>query len=523
MGFSKIKLLGATLRHIKFIQLYYQIRYRIKSKPYPTNTYDLNRPGEALILDNCITHTNAYKNDGSFAFLNLNKRFDSIDWNFSDFGKLWTYNLNYFDYLQQENISEEEGLKLIRDFCDKHSSHKDAYEPYPISLRAINWVKFLSHHKVGDETIDRQLYNDLYRLLGRLEYHILANHLFENGFGLLFGAYYFRDEKLYAAAVRIIRSELKEQILTDGAHYELTPMYHQIVLYRILDCYQLVSSNDWKSHELGEELKKVAQLMLGWLNAICYSNGDLPMINDSTLDIAPTREELLKYANELQIVPKPTQLNESGYRKLKKGGVEVIMDVGNIAPSYQPGHSHADNLQILVHKNQLPYIVDTGISTYEKNERRQLERSTSSHNTVIVNDQNSSEVWSGFRVGRRAKTTIISESETAVSAQHNGYRNLGVTHERQISVSDQGVEVTDVISGGNSTHRIEGHLHFHPDRRVSISDSVITVDDDVFIEFSTSCELIVKEFQYCLGYNKLKTSLKVTYHFDKECTFVIRN
>lgn len=511
-----------TARHLKFIQLFYQILYRIKSKSVPTNTYDLYFPGEALILDKCITHTNAYKNDGSFAFLNLNKRFDSIDWNCSDFGKLWTYNLNYFDYLQQEYMSKEEGLKLILDFCDNHASHKDAYEPYPISLRAINWVKFLSHHMVSDETIDRQLYNDLFRLYGRLEYHILANHLFENGFGLLFGAYYFRDEKLYTAAVRIIRSELKEQILPDGAHYELTPMYHEIVLYRILDCYQLVSSNDWKSHELGEELKKAAQLMLGWLNAICYSNGDLPMINDSTLDIAPTREELLRYANDLEIYPKPVKLCESGYRKLEKRGVEVIMDVGNIAPSYQPGHSHADNLQILIHKNQLPCLVDTGISTYEKNERRQLERSTSSHNTVTVNDQNSSEVWSGFRVGRRANTTIHEDKQDRVTASHNGYRKLGVTHHRKIFVDSDRIVVHDKMTGKLKNNEFKGHLHFHPDRTIELQGNQLFVDGSLFLEFDNSCIVKTENYGYCQGYNKLVPALKVTYTFAEECNLIIR-
>ena len=61
----------------------------------------------------------------------------------------------------------------------------------------------------------------------------MGNHLLENGFSLLFGSYYFRDEKLYSKAKEIIKTELREQILDDGAHFELSPMYHSIILHRI--------------------------------------------------------------------------------------------------------------------------------------------------------------------------------------------------------------------------------------------------------------------------------------------------
>jgi hypothetical protein len=42
------------------------------------------------------------------------------------------------------------------------------------------------------------------------------------------------------------------------------------------------------------------------------------------------------------------------------------MNCGNILPSYQPGHSHADMLHFILYVSGKPVIVDTGISTYEK-------------------------------------------------------------------------------------------------------------------------------------------------------------
>ena len=96
---------------------------------------------------------------------------------FNQFGKLWTYNLNYFDFLNQENISKENGLRLIQDFINNDAFLKDGKEPYPISLRGINWVKFLSNNQVKDELINNTLYFHYCILFKNLEYHLLGNHL----------------------------------------------------------------------------------------------------------------------------------------------------------------------------------------------------------------------------------------------------------------------------------------------------------------------------------------------------------
>ena len=87
-----------------------------------------------------------------------------------------------------------------------------------------------------------------------MEYHILGNHLLENGYALLFGAYYFGDKKLYEKAYQIVSEELEEQILEDGAHFELSPMYHQILLNRLLDCIYLVNSNIFLKDDLEFEM-----------------------------------------------------------------------------------------------------------------------------------------------------------------------------------------------------------------------------------------------------------------------------
>ena len=517
---NKLGLYFQTLRHLKPIQLWYQIYYRLYNKRVKFAVPLKIPSSQSVSMNPCIPTLFSYSGNKTFEFLNRQRNFEELDWNFADFGKLWTYNLNYFEFLNQENISKEDGLLLIRDFISKNETHKDGYEPYPVSLRIINWVKFLSRYGIHEGVIDCQLYSDCIRLFRNPEYHLLANHLLENGFGLLFGAYYFRDDKLYRRASNIIRKELKEQILSDGAHYELSPMYHQIILSRVLDSYNLVTSNIWKDKvKIADLLNVTVQKMISWLENITFNSGVIPMVNDASPGIAPQARELLDYAQRMNITKKRISLGESGYRMFKNDRFELLCDVGQIFPPYQPGHSHADNLNFVLHIKGIPCIVDTGISTYEKNERRQYERSTGAHNTVMVNNEDSSHVWGGFRVGKRAKTTILQENTMSVTAQHDGYRQLDIIIQRSFVMTNTQVTITDKVKKHHPRNDdIRGYIHFHPDMTYEHKENKWRINGQYILAFTPDTIINIESYQFADGFNKLREAKRLVYRLMSEET-----
>ena len=89
-------------------------------------------------------------------------------------------------------------------------------------------------------------------------------------------------------------------------------------------------------------------------------------------------------------------------------------------------------------------------------------------NSFVVNFENSSEVWGGFRVGRRAnpsvnKIQIDRNRETnVIKASHNGYRFLSVpaVHVRQVECTRASLVVHDEVCGKSS--EVKAHYHFHP-------------------------------------------------------------
>jgi hypothetical protein len=503
-----------TIKDLKFQQVFYRAYYAVAKKrsvKFSINSVE-TRHAASLTIQNSIAAKNLYSENNTFSFLNLTHHFEhKIDWNFKNHGMLWAYNLNYFEFLTQENIPKNEGLRLINDYiCQskiENLKSKIGLDSYPISLRNIFWIRFITKHNIQDDQINSFLYENYTILLKKLEYHLLGNHLLENAFSLLFGAYYFRNEKLYKKAKKLLIRELNEQILQDGAHFELSPMYHQIMLYRLLDCINLVSNNAWKNRELLDFFFEKASKMLLWLNAVTFDNGDIPLVNDAAFEIAPTTKQLNDYAKQLSVkVDTPIVLKESGYRKFKSEKFELFVDVGNITPKYQPGHSHADTFNFVLYSNNQPAIIDTGTSTYEVNEIRFYERSTAAHNTVKILQKNSSHVWGGHRTAQKANVKIIKETPTSVQATHDGYRRFGENHTRTFEFSDVSIKISDEVTSNGVAY-----FHFHPDENINKIDDNLFRGNNIEIKFVGANRIDWVTTHYASEFNKpIKTkSLRV--------------
>ena len=165
---GKIFRLFSTVKYLKFTQIYFRLYYlaRAKYRKVIGFKYDFLKESKStsLKLVDSINSNNNYSN-GEFSFLNLSKKFSyDIDWNFSEYGKLWTYNLTYFEYLK-----DKQDVNLMYDFIKNIENIKDGLEPYSISLRGISWIKFLTKYDIKDQKIDDSLNAQYYILIDNLE------------------------------------------------------------------------------------------------------------------------------------------------------------------------------------------------------------------------------------------------------------------------------------------------------------------------------------------------------------------
>jgi uncharacterized heparinase superfamily protein len=110
-------------------------------------------------------------------------------------------------------------------------------------------------------------------------------------------------------------------------------------------------------------------------------------------------------------------------------------------------------------------MVNSGTSCYGHSLERQRQRGTAAHNTLVIDGQDSSEVWAGFRVARRAQVHSLAVSEkagvTRVDASHDGYRRLAGSnlHRRSWQVADESLLIEDEITGVFKRAEIRFHLH----------------------------------------------------------------
>ncbi len=515
MNFSR---LYHTVKHLRFIQLRYQLQYRL-IKPGRLSRYNSRYlPQQVTPLNFSDQHPqkDSFLGHNTFSFLNQSMTFGAaVDWNYQGFGKLWNYHLQYGTFLGQSNLLQAQKLDLILSLYTSLKEGTLALEPYPVSLRVMNVIPWLSQIADPDPHVLEALHAELDFLSGRLEYHLLGNHLLENGFALLMGGAFFSHKAWLNKASSLLSKQLNEQILLDGAHFELSPSYHNIILFRLLEAIDWMGARNLEGDPLWLFLKEKARKMLSWMGQMCFKNGEMPHFNDSSSDMALSSSWLLNYAAKLNIPSARVPLGASGYRAITMGGYECRADVAPLGPSYQPGHAHADALSFVLYHNNQPLLVERGTSTYQPGPIRAAERSTAAHNTVVVGEKSQSQMWSQFRVAQRARTSILVDTPCRLTARHNGYKALGITHQRDFKFLEKEIIITDELWGHRE--RVgEMHLHFHPHCRVSLRDNTVKLNNHTLLSFSELEYIKMEAFEMAVEFNKYSTSQKVVVGFKNK-------
>lgn len=423
--------------------------------------------------------------ESNFTFLNLTKRFDQarFDWPASGMGKLWRYNLHYFDYLSEEGRSWENKVFLLDDW--RKNNPKDtpnAWESFPVALRIVNWIKFFLSPETDEKLEERwlqSLYQQALWLEKNIEYHLLANHYFKNGKALIFAGLYFSGsdaERWLKKGLGIIAEELDEQILADGGHFERSPMYHAMILEDCLDLYNITSGQSIPEVQtLRHRLRHKAAAMLVFLDGMTHPDRDIALFNDAAIGIEARPMELAGYYERLTGEKAPNfngdhgSFATTGYHVMApRPGDRLIIDCGPVGPDYQPGHAHCDTLSFELSLKGKRVIVDSGCCQYVDGDIRRYNRGNAGHNTVTIDGENQSEVWGAHRCARRARPVFgrLEKQDDGVlffTGAHDGYRRLKgkPIHYRSITWAGEICRIEDRVEG-KGNHDLEARLHIHP-------------------------------------------------------------
>ncbi len=434
--------------------------------------------------------------NGEFCFLHAaSEHGKAAQWSGHGWPLLWAYHLHYCDFLNVDLTHDSNynllarATSLMLDWCQRNPpGNRIGWEPYPLSLRIVNWLKFLVRNISRLEAVGKghtvsqillSLCEQTKWLERRLEFHLRGNHLLKNAKALLFAGTLLETRESghwRKTGSQLLRKQLAVQILTDGGHFERSPMYHAQSFEDLLDLLTLYAAFR-PLVPLRHRLSEMSAAMAGFLRTILHPDSEIPLFNDSTFGDARPATELLARAEpfsslagtedrEIQVLP------QTGFGVLRDSSSRssLIFDCGPIGPDEQPGHGHCDALSYELSLNGERVVVDTGVSTYEAGPVRHYERSTAAHNTVRVDGEEQAEIWAAFRIGRRYSTCPLKSGSAQrfsfLSGEHDGYRRLGVIHSRQIVRGAGDLWIVADHLRGAGTHRTESFIHFHPAIRV---------------------------------------------------------
>lgn len=383
--------------------------------------------------------------------------------------------------------------KAFRELYENYLlANAEIKSPYIMSLHIPNILIALElFADVVDERFREKIYCELYSqyqyLIDHQEKHLLANHYFENLKALVIASYLFKDDHKLKIYLRELKQQCQEQILADGVHYELSIMYHKIILEDMMRIGMLAKSIDFPECEwVFDTIKKMTDA--------CFSlekeMGRTPLFNDAGDNVAKTCRQLC-IAAEREFSIRPIQRDTfeySGYYKLYDVNRALLFDAGPIGVSYQPAHGHCDCLSFELSTNGMPLFVNSGTYEYQGDKRAYFRR-TCAHNTIQIGDSEQSECWGGFRVARRISHIKAFKSDNTLFGSYRNWK--GELHSRELTLANGSLEVKDkTICKTNS--EVHSYLHLAPKYRLSSKGEVFDTQGKQI------CTIIPKECEWSM-------------------------
>lgn len=408
---------------------------------------------------------------GRFTFLNRTLELGVPDWNQRYVSHLWNYQLHYFPFVigAARRAAETQNprhfapcQRLIESWIERaRPGVSDGWDAYPVSLRVVNWIYgyALLAATYPDSTFLARWRGSIWRqldyLAGHLEYHLLANHLFRNIRALVIGGLFFDQPEWLKAGEALLWREVEEQILPDGGHYERAPMYHAQTLGDLLECVALLRRF---GREVPATIDERMLEMAGFLAALSYDDSELALFNDSANTVETRPAGLLAAVRKITgqtSHPVRLEFPATGYYlwQAADGREKIIIDAGPPAVSYNTAHAHCDLLSFELRLDGAPWIIDSGVHGYGDDPYRQYCRSTRAHNTVMIDGQEQSEIWSTFRMGRMARPLAAAIRTDQEQWEFRGaasyYARPRIRHERRIHRDPRGGwTIADCLTGG---------------------------------------------------------------------------
>ncbi|MAU41269.1 MAG: hypothetical protein CMF31_06580 [Kordiimonas sp.] len=408
-------------------------------------------------------------------------------WTSPDMPARWWPFLHSFAWLRDlDEVGDRKAVRkcaeaLVKSWLSAYDQwHEEAWRPDVLGQRITFW---LSHAPLILDTNDLVYRSAVINALARQSRHLArCVHLLPSSpvlplalIGLCFAGLFLPHGEAWLQRGQVLLARaLKEQILTDGGVLSRSPLdQHQI--YKGLVALQRAYED--RGLEPPAFLAQTLTDMLPFLMGMTHGDGRLALFNGGVvLDETPIKE-IIKVADA--IAAPLMSAEQSGFQRLERGGVTLIMDCGPPAPHDISEHSHAGTLSFELSTASERIIVNCGavpsFADDPRGELNRMSRSTAAHSSLVINNRNSSELLESGLIGEGPTIVTSSRHEQdghlLVEASHNGYDGrYGLIHHRRLYMSADGHDIRgedrlerQKMSAGQPRLPYDLRFHLHPE------------------------------------------------------------
>ena len=358
----------------------------------------------------------------------------------------------------------------------------------------------------------------------------------------------FKESKAWRdRAMSRLEDQIRCNIFPDGMLEELATGYHLTAAFSFLEIAELATRN---GYPVSKEYMRKLEKLLEFCMLIMKPHGVYPMLGDA--DESDVFGQYASYgwyedlnncnalidSNDLRYVLKggakmfnrpdmlwvATHGHEgekpkagssvfpiSGYMVMRSGWENddkyLVIDCGPLGEEAQGcGHGHCDSLSIDVSAFGETLIIDPGRYIYTEDPFRYYFKGTASHNTMMVDNEEQSQMRDSWMFDTFANSkihrTAVSERVDYFDGSHDGYKRLDdpVNHRRRVLFVKPDYWIIQDDLTGKGMHKFDLLYHFGPKAKVSVDSktlatNIIYKNEVGMLMIPADCENLIANIQ----------------------------
>lgn len=409
---------------------------------------------------------------GVFRFAGQSIVKENLSWEPDGAHEEWTAALHGFEWLRNlRSVGGDRARRMAREMVSGwlavYTKHHDlVWRADVTGVRLTSWISF---HDFFCASADDDFRKDYFTSLIRQAKHLArilpagleGIPLMKAVKGLAFSGLALEDgEERLAQAFKLMRQQIKEQILPDGSHISRSPQSTFEFLQVMVDLRAALIS---AKIDMPEELQHAIDRVTPAVKFFRHGDGALAHFNGAQEGNSHLCETTLMHSGARGKAMK--SLVNSGYERLTQGRSSLIMDTGLPVLSKYSDRAHAGLLSFEYSFGRDRVIVNCGTSEVQ-GQWRNILRSTAAHSTVTVDNRNACQFDEKGLLTNRPEVEFKrheDEEVAMIDASHTGYvPRMGLVHRRCVRLLHRGETLVgeDQLTGKSGVdYAVRFHLH----------------------------------------------------------------